>query len=1293
MQSHDQKSFESFDDYIDGMRSQIEHEAPVDIREEILAIKDRRITIGYTEANLAHAYPANLRRLFPGAVGWDHPKWRESEVFLVSGIMSRDPSIAHKGSLQIFRDYELGMRLIFMEQGFLASSHSWSEAFKQQDPQMACLGYVYDDVSHYFMADYPNRLIQRLNSSHELTPQDVARARANMNRIVEARISKYNSQPIYSPTFSAAFSKRVLVCDQSYADASTVYGKVGERDFERMLLDAIRENPDAEILVKTHPDTHWESGKRTGYYSDLVTSGRVTVIRNPLNPFSLFECVDKVYVATSQMGIEALFAGKEVVCYGAPFYAGWGLTDDRQPVSHRRRQRTLEDLFHYFYHWYTIYNVPGCERPASVEDALDYIEANRPVLHRTRPQSGAVQPKVSVIVPVYGVERYIKQCIESIQGQTLSDIEIITVNDKSPDGSQAIIDEMAATDSRIRPLVLGENVGQGFARNKGLEVATGDYVFFLDSDDYFARPRHLERAVATALADDAEMVRGRKILERVEDREGRFVRNRPDTTEEFFDKDFHAASLATRPTVMHSRHFFLWLYERSFLEENHIRFLTPQWEERTFLLKALLEARRISSITSEAIIYRVRQDSTARRRKGASDYFNQLESFGAVISHLEGAGAFEHDSALRYHARFQMTQYLHYIFLGFSYKMVQNGEAPEPSEVFLSRVANAFRRTGIRPKDLVFDSVQLSKAHINTGAYALILAAVLANEESLVHLAVHRAPVDQADYMRRMLEEPATVTASDLQVALNSYAKNGRIRTSDAHAEQGLARSVRLVVHLGTTKTGTTSIQHMLDENRPSLLRRGIWFPEVGLVWQKDRAYKTAGHARFAAAAKHGDPSLKRHLLAGVNLSQSRIHTIVISSEAYFLNRTSIALVDYFSDFQLEMIVYFRRQDDWANSQYAEFVAGGAVNRVQVPIDEWLETLQTRERLDYLGLLDHWAQRLPLDNIHVRIFEPERLVGGDALTDFLKTLSLEALDLPRPQNQLTNQFLLESQHVEIIRHYNSLDWPDPSEYLRFIELATSRILAARQRDASPMTKPNLLSDEQRKKILEECSSANSLLSERYLAGGPVSPFSPPSPRTEPNPGVVDVNAFQIIEESYREIVRARKPSEPKEQNGKQRRTRTIERQKVATESIQPRARASDRHRAKGSNGQKTRTHNSNREHSDSPQLRAKNSNHQQAESWNVQAKNSNGQKTTDLNAATSTNDGMRQSAVQTREVRNEELFRVFDKLVGTFATPQKLRKLRQHPDRFFEDSRKFSIRVIGRILLRERRGENGRARV
>ena len=96
-------------------------------------------------------------------------------------------------------------------------------------------------------------------------------------------------------------------------------------------------------------------------------------------------------------------------------------------------------------------------------------------------------PEVSIIIPVYNVEKYIRQALDSVVNQTFKDIEIICVDDCTPDRSFEIVREYAAKDTRIKLLSLSENSGGGTARNRALETASGRYVMFLDPDDWFAQ--------------------------------------------------------------------------------------------------------------------------------------------------------------------------------------------------------------------------------------------------------------------------------------------------------------------------------------------------------------------------------------------------------------------------------------------------------------------------------------------------------------------------------------------------------------------------------------------------------------------------------------------------------------------------------------------------------------------------------------------------------------------------------------------------------------------------------------
>lgn len=111
---------------------------------------------------------------------------------------------------------------------------------------------------------------------------------------------------------------------------------------------------------------------------------------------------------------------------------------------------------------------------------------------------------VSVIVPIYNGQRHLRQCIESICGQTLKDIEILCIDDGSTDDSLSILDSIAAHDNRLR-IIRQKNAGAGAARNTGIREARGEYISFLDADDFFESDM-LEKAYYKAKADEADIV-------------------------------------------------------------------------------------------------------------------------------------------------------------------------------------------------------------------------------------------------------------------------------------------------------------------------------------------------------------------------------------------------------------------------------------------------------------------------------------------------------------------------------------------------------------------------------------------------------------------------------------------------------------------------------------------------------------------------------------------------------------------------------------------------------------------
>jgi len=113
--------------------------------------------------------------------------------------------------------------------------------------------------------------------------------------------------------------------------------------------------------------------------------------------------------------------------------------------------------------------------------------------------------KVSVIIPVHNCEQFLRQCIDSVLSQTLSEIEVILINDASTDSSQVIIDEYLANDDRIQVVQLENNKGVSVARNTGIDKSTGQYLIFVDADDYWIDQRMLENLYAKSILEQADL--------------------------------------------------------------------------------------------------------------------------------------------------------------------------------------------------------------------------------------------------------------------------------------------------------------------------------------------------------------------------------------------------------------------------------------------------------------------------------------------------------------------------------------------------------------------------------------------------------------------------------------------------------------------------------------------------------------------------------------------------------------------------------------------------------------------
>lgn len=265
---------------------------------------------------------------------------------------------------------------IALEDGFL---RSLDLGCKGAQP----LSLVVDHTGIYYDATEPSDLENLLTSSGWENPDLLGSARRAMAAIAHYRLSKYNHAPdVPSALWRISSAPHVLVLDQTVGDASVSLGMASETTFKSMLDEALSLYPLESIRVKTHPDVI--AGKKRGFLADYAKSRGVRIISLDCSPLSLLAQADVVYTVTSQMGFEALMLGKEVHCFGMPFYAGWGLTIDKQSCPRRTRKRSFEEIFAAAYILYARYVNPIREERCDIHETISLLAEQRRQNERNR---------------------------------------------------------------------------------------------------------------------------------------------------------------------------------------------------------------------------------------------------------------------------------------------------------------------------------------------------------------------------------------------------------------------------------------------------------------------------------------------------------------------------------------------------------------------------------------------------------------------------------------------------------------------------------------------------------------------------------------------------------------------------------------------------------------------------------------------------------------------------------------------------------------------------------------------
>lgn len=242
------------------------------------------------------------------------------------------------------------------------------------------LSLVVDRCGIYYDSTAPSDLENYLNTVPQFGLVDAADVMRAKQAILHFQLSKYNAAPAWDASLLRTEDVcRVLVIDQTVGDQSVAFGGACAETFAQMLAAARAENPHATVYIKTHPEV--SAGKKQGYLTHIQDSweagARTVMVRQPVAPQSLFVHMDRVYTVTSTMGFEALLAGKPVSVFGLPWYAGWGVTDDRLVCTRRAQRHSVEALFAAAYLHYPRYLNPITHKIGTIFDVIDWLILQR----------------------------------------------------------------------------------------------------------------------------------------------------------------------------------------------------------------------------------------------------------------------------------------------------------------------------------------------------------------------------------------------------------------------------------------------------------------------------------------------------------------------------------------------------------------------------------------------------------------------------------------------------------------------------------------------------------------------------------------------------------------------------------------------------------------------------------------------------------------------------------------------------------------------------------------------------
>jgi glycosyltransferase involved in cell wall biosynthesis len=667
-------------------------------------------------------------------------------------------------------------------------------------------------------------------------------------------------------------------------------------------------------------------------------------------------------------------------------------------------------------------------------------------------------PKISLIVYIYKDEKQLFECIDSIQKQTLRELEIILVQNTTNKQTQNTIEKLSINDLRIKQILLDKDHNKANSLNKALQIANGEYIYFVESHNFLNNTKLLELTYKEAINHNAEILKTNKSFNQRDNIDEDTITIDKNFNDDKFDSTIETTNIIKTPQFLYSTYFCLFLYKKEFILKNSIKFYPSDYGERYFALKSLLKAKKITSLPIDGLVYRIYDGFKEDRIDKLEEITNIFSSFKLFIELFEELHTSEENNNYTYHLNFIVSQYIATFFR--IYYEINISKNINPDKILFDQININLKRLNFTHEDLINNPANIDENKFNNGEYHLFITLILSKEYKLLKtLLENNFKIQQQEYYKYILDsKPSTAL-------INRYIINHHISTDTKIKLKKNIKLPKIIIHIGSPHTKQNLIQELLQQNRPLLLKHGIWYPEVGIL----KTPKSQNHALFLKSAISNNKDLANYIKNTLTIFKSKINTIIISSETFFINQKAPLLAKYFKGYDISMVVYLKPQDQWLNSQYCEYITDTKDNLGGEKIKNWINNEKINKTINYKNTLQEWEKEISIENMIVRVYEKNLNI----IDDFSNITNLKILkELKTTKNKMNLD--INTKQVQLMRLFNKLPFNSKKEYSNF---ATKFLELTNEDNPS---KVNLLSYELRKKILDRYEKDNNEIANLYL---------------------------------------------------------------------------------------------------------------------------------------------------------------------------------------------------------------------